>query len=74
MRSTETGQTVSLRDCSIRADIVIMSVGTEVSYGGPDTPDKGWEVYLDEGWNRQIVVEEAKRFDKLRFQVLRDEV
>ena len=44
-----------------------MSVGTEVSYGGTD-PDRGWEEYLNEGWNREVIVEEAKKFEKLRFQ------
>eukprot|EP00475_Leptophrys_vorax_P000767 TRINITY_DN10420_c0_g1_i1.p1 TRINITY_DN10420_c0_g1~~TRINITY_DN10420_c0_g1_i1.p1 ORF type:complete len:354 (+),score=-0.51 TRINITY_DN10420_c0_g1_i1:38-1099(+) len=49
-------------------DMVICSVGTEIKYGADMRADGGWEAYLDEGWDRQAVVEEAKQFSQLRFQ------
>lgn len=44
-------------------DITIMSVGTEITYGPSLTPDREWEAYLDVGWDRSIVVEEAQKLD-----------
>ncbi|XP_024528757.1 probable sucrose-phosphatase 2 [Selaginella moellendorffii] len=49
-------------------DTIICSVGTEIRYGPSMTPDNGWEEHLDEGWNREIIVEEAKKFATLQFQ------
>ena len=51
------------------ADILILSVGTEILYGPNLVPDSGWLSYLNQGWNRDAVVEEAKKFGKLRSQV-----
>ena len=51
------------------ADILILSVGTEILYGPNLVPDSGWESFLNQGWNRDAVVEEARKFGKLRFQV-----
>eukprot|EP00246_Nothoceros_aenigmaticus_P001273 TRINITY_DN11759_c0_g1_i1.p1 TRINITY_DN11759_c0_g1~~TRINITY_DN11759_c0_g1_i1.p1 ORF type:complete len:423 (-),score=57.13 TRINITY_DN11759_c0_g1_i1:301-1569(-) len=48
--------------------IAIMSVGTEIMYGDTMTPDCDWERELNEGWDRNVVVEEAMRFPKLVFQ------
>ncbi|CAI5508403.1 unnamed protein product [Closterium sp. Naga37s-1] len=49
-------------------DIVIMSVGTEITYGASMQPDQGWEEYLNDGWDRAAVVDVAKGFPLLRFQ------
>lgn len=46
-----------------------MSVGTEITYGELMVPDSGWEKFLDENWNRDIVVEESSKFPELIFQV-----
>ena len=58
-----------LSDMVAGADILILSVGTEILYGPNLVPDSGWESFLNQGWNRDAVVEEAKKFEKLRFQV-----
>ncbi|CAI5522463.1 unnamed protein product [Closterium sp. Naga37s-1] len=62
-------------------DIVIMSVGTEITYGASMQPDQGWEEYLNDGrskgweehlcdgWDREAVVDVAKGLPQLRFQV-----
>ncbi|KAH7421183.1 hypothetical protein KP509_13G044300 [Ceratopteris richardii] len=50
-------------------NITIMSVGTEIMYGDNMIPDQGWEHELNEGWDRNVVVEEASKFPELRRQV-----
>lgn len=48
--------------------IVVSSVGTEIFYGKSLEPDPSWIKLLDEGWDRDIVFEEAKTFPQLRLQ------
>lgn len=45
-----------------------MSVGTEIVYGETMTPDHGWEEELNQGWNRDSIVEEGNKLN-LKFQV-----
>uniref|UniRef100_A0A2P2JEZ6 Sucrose-phosphatase n=1 Tax=Rhizophora mucronata TaxID=61149 RepID=A0A2P2JEZ6_RHIMU len=49
-------------------DIMIMSVGTEIMYGESMERDNGWEKYLNQKWNREIIVEETEKFPELRPQ------
>ncbi|XP_008790096.2 sucrose-phosphatase 2-like isoform X1 [Phoenix dactylifera] len=49
-------------------DITIMSVGTEITYGELMVPDDGWEHYLNQKWDRNIVIEEASKYPQLSFQ------
>ncbi|KAH9331363.1 hypothetical protein KI387_003471, partial [Taxus chinensis] len=46
--------------------VLVLSVGTEIFYGAQ--PDTAWLNLLDQGWNRDIVLEEAKMFPQLRLQ------
>ncbi|XP_050102285.1 sucrose-phosphatase 1-like isoform X3 [Malus sylvestris] len=52
-------------------DITILSVGTEIMYGGGDdmVPDLGWQQFISHRWDRAIVVEETNQFPQLIPQV-----
>lgn len=46
-------------------DITINSVGTEITYGESMAPDTSWTQYLNQKWNRDIVIEETAKFPDL---------
>lgn len=48
--------------------IVVLSVGTEIFYGKSLEPDPSWLKFLDEKWDRDIVLEETKMFSELKLQ------
>lgn len=50
-------------------DISVMSVGTEIMYGDTMLPDLGWVQFLNQNWDRDVVVEEAAKFPQLIPQV-----
>ncbi|CAM0881101.1 unnamed protein product [Alopecurus aequalis] len=49
-------------------DITIMSVGSEITYGEAMVPDDGWEEYLNNKWDKNIVLEETAKFSELKLQ------
>ncbi|KAI3987704.1 hypothetical protein MKX01_028438 [Papaver californicum] len=59
-----------LRKCTpmLTPDIIITSVGTEIAYGESMVPDSGWEQFLNQNWDRDIVMEETHKFPQLKYQ------
>ncbi|KAL5560212.1 hypothetical protein UlMin_036423 [Ulmus minor] len=49
--------------------ITIISVGTEITYGNSMVLDEGWVEYLNQKWDKNIVIEEACKFYELTLQV-----
>ncbi|KAJ1423339.1 Sucrose-phosphatase-like, N-terminal [Sesbania bispinosa] len=52
----------------ITPDITIMSVGTEITYGKSMVPDDGWVQFLNQKWDKNIVIEESSKFPELTRQ------
>ena len=50
-------------------DITVMFVGTEIAYGEAMLLDVAWEHYLNQRWDRDIVLEETSKFPDLVPQV-----
>eukprot|EP00271_Cylindrocystis_brebissonii_P010426 TRINITY_DN2660_c0_g1_i1.p1 TRINITY_DN2660_c0_g1~~TRINITY_DN2660_c0_g1_i1.p1 ORF type:complete len:425 (+),score=58.93 TRINITY_DN2660_c0_g1_i1:135-1409(+) len=48
--------------------ILIMSVGTEIVYGDTMEADTGWVELLDRGWDREMIMKEARKLPSLKFQ------
>lgn len=48
--------------------VLILSVGTQIRLGKSLEVDTEWEKELDDGWNRDVIVEEALKIPGLQFQ------
>ncbi|WKA00037.1 hypothetical protein VitviT2T_018432 [Vitis vinifera] len=46
-------------------DITVMSVGTEIAYGESMVPDNDWVEFLNQNWDRNMVIEETRKFPEL---------
>ncbi|KAJ0250361.1 hypothetical protein HA466_0137090 [Hirschfeldia incana] len=49
-------------------DVIVTSVGTEISYGKSMVPDENWVEIMNNKWNRGIVEEETSKFPELTLQ------
>ncbi|CAL9246672.1 unnamed protein product [Arabidopsis halleri] len=50
-------------------DIIITSIGTEIAFGNSMVPDHAWVESLNtDKWNREIVLEETRKFPELTLQ------
>ncbi|KAH0873102.1 hypothetical protein HID58_070464 [Brassica napus] len=49
-------------------DVIVTSVGTEISYGKSMVPDENWVEIMNNKWNRGIVEEETRKFPELTLQ------
>nr|WP_199339330.1 HAD-IIB family hydrolase [Nostoc sp. FACHB-892] len=52
----------------LEPDVLICAVGTEIYYGGSNTPDSKWSDKLSEGWDKGLVVQISEVFPKLKLQ------
>ena len=53
-------------------DVLVCSVGTEIFFeaaGSQPVPDQKWIKLLDEGWNRDAILESASQLSGLTLQV-----
>lgn len=46
-------------------DLTVTSVGTVIEDGDSMVEDEEWEQFLNQNWNRDIVVEETLKFPEL---------
>ncbi|KAK1643479.1 hypothetical protein QYE76_061284 [Lolium multiflorum] len=52
----------------VTPDITIMSAGSEITYGEAMVPDDGWGEYLNNKWDKNIVLEETAKLSELKLQ------
>ncbi|KAI3907545.1 hypothetical protein MKW98_016189 [Papaver atlanticum] len=67
-RTVETYKWLKKRTPMLTPDIIITSVGTEIAYGESMVPDSGFEQFLNQNWDRDIVMEETNKFPQLKYQ------
>ncbi|XP_026405336.1 probable sucrose-phosphatase 1 [Papaver somniferum] len=67
-RTVETYKWLKKRAPMLTPDIIITSVGTEIAYGESMVPDSGFEQFINQNWDRDIVMEETDKFPQLKYQ------
>ncbi|KAI3904982.1 hypothetical protein MKW92_032391 [Papaver armeniacum] len=67
-RTIETYKWLKKSTPMLTPDIIITSVGTEIAYGESMVPDSGFEQFLNQNWDRDIVMEETDKFPQLKYQ------
>ena len=67
-RSPTLYQQLTTEEDLLEPDFLVLSVGTIIYPRGSQTPLAEWSDRLDQGWNRQQVVDIAARYDALALQ------
>lgn len=49
-------------------DIIISSVGSQITYGDSLLHDKGWETHISKNWKRDVIVSKLKDVDYIQMQ------
>lgn len=49
-------------------DIIISSVGSQITYGDSLLHDKGWETHISKNWKRDVIASELKDVDYIKMQ------
>lgn len=49
-------------------DIIISSVGSQISYGTSLYHDKGWETHITKSWNRDLIISRLKSINFIKMQ------
>ena len=52
----------------ITPDIIISSVGSQITYGDSLLNDKGWESHISKNWKRDLIASKLKDIDHLELQ------
>jgi len=52
----------------LEPDVLMLAVGTEIYYPSSSNPDNEWQTKISQAWDREIIVEVAKRFPCLVLQ------
>jgi hypothetical protein len=67
-RSLPLYQELIAQEKLLEPDVLMLAVGTEIYYPDSNNFDDAWQGKISQGWNREIIVEVAKRFPCLVLQ------
>jgi sucrose-phosphate synthase len=67
-RVFESAMTVLRANGIIKPDIIISSVGSQITYGDSLLHDKGWETHISKNWKRDVITSRLQDVDYLQLQ------